>query len=178
LREVPEKQLGRLERPLRTKVSAAAEDDDTRAGLRRLLQAKFEQVRRLYDAGKTATAITQELGLSRKRVDKWIHLQILPERNAMAPTPRSPAYYEGYLSRRWAEGCTVVRRLLTEIRHLGFTGCYTHLARFVSSWRRESDGQEAQPTATPSGLVAQVPVTGRQISPQMAAMLCIKPVSS
>lgn len=32
LREVIEKQLGRLERPLRTKVSEAAEIDDTRAG--------------------------------------------------------------------------------------------------------------------------------------------------
>lgn len=52
LREVIEKQLGRLERPLRTKVSAAAEIEDTRAGMRRLLQSKFEQVRRLYDAGK------------------------------------------------------------------------------------------------------------------------------
>ncbi len=45
LREVIEKQLGRLKRPLRTKVSAAAEIDDTRAGQHRLLQAKFEQVR-------------------------------------------------------------------------------------------------------------------------------------
>ena len=177
LREVIEKQLGRLERPLRTKVSAAAEIDDTRAGLHRLLQAKFEQVRRLYDAGKTATAITQELCFSRKRVDKWIRLQTLPERNAKAPTPRSPAYYEGYLSRRWADGCTVVRRLLTEIKRLGFTGCYTHLARFVASWRREREGHEtrAKVTSTPSGLLAQDPVTGRQISPQMAAMLCIKP---
>ena len=175
LREVIEKQLGRLERPLRTKVSAAAEVDDTRAGLHRLLQAKFEQVRRLYDAGKTATAITQELGLSRKRVDKWIRLQTLPERNARAPTPRSPAYYEGYLSRRWAEGCTVVRRLLIEIKRLGFTGCYTHLARFVASWRRELDGTEGKTTSTPFCLLARDPVTGRQISPQIAAMICIKP---
>ncbi|WP_408858643.1 ISL3 family transposase [Acidiphilium sp. PA] len=171
LREVIEKQLGRLERPLRTKVSATAEIDDTRAGLRCLLQAKFEQVRRLYDAGKTATAITQELGLSRKRVDKWIRLNILPERNAMAPTRRSPAYYEGYLSRRSAERCTVVRRLLTEIKQLRFTGCYTHLARFVSPWRRrDRESKEVRATSTPSGLLAQDPVTGRQISPQMAAM--------
>ncbi|WP_408859084.1 transposase [Acidiphilium sp. PA] len=84
-------------------------------------------------------------------------------------------YYEGYLSRRWAEGCTVVRRLLTEIKHLGFTGCYTHLARFVSSWRRDRESKDVRATSTPSGLLAQDPVTGRQISPQMAAILCIKP---
>lgn len=74
-REVIENQLGGLGRPLRTTVSVAAEVDDTRAGLRRVLQAKFEQVRRLYDAGRTVTVITQELGLSRKRVDKWIRFQ-------------------------------------------------------------------------------------------------------
>jgi Transposase len=101
LREMIEKQLGRLERPLRAKGSVAIEDEDTRAGLHRLRQVSFEQVRLLYDAGKTATAITEELGLSRERVDKWIRLQALPERNAMAPTPRSPAYYQGHLSRRW-----------------------------------------------------------------------------
>ncbi len=69
----------------------------------------------------------------------------------------------------------MVRRLLTEIKHLGFTGCYTHLARFVSSWRRDRESKEVRAKPTPSGLLAQDPVTGRQISPQMAAMLCIKP---
>jgi len=138
LREVIEKQLGRLERPLRTTASAEIEREDDKAGLHSVLQAKFEQVRSLYDAGRTATAITQELGLSRRRVDKWIRLKELPGRNAMTPTPKSPAYYQGHLSRRWAEGCTVVRRLFTEIQSLGFTGCYTHLAFHRVMATRES----------------------------------------
>ena len=175
MREMIEKQLGRLERPLRAQGSAAVEDEDTRAGLHRLRQVSFEQVRLLYDAGKTATAITEELGLSRKRVDKWIRLQALPERNAMAPTPRSPAYYQGHLSRRWAEGCTVVRRLFTEIQRLGFTGCYTHLSQFVSSWQRKTESAPSNIASHPTGLLARDPATGRQISPQIAASLCIKP---
>jgi len=65
MREMIEKQLGRLERPLRAQGSTAIEDEDTRAGLHRLRQVRFEQDRLLYDAGKTATAIAEELGLSR-----------------------------------------------------------------------------------------------------------------
>jgi transposase len=176
LREMIEKQLGRLERPVRIEGSAAIEVEATRAGMRGLQQAKFGQVRLLYDAGKTATAITQELGLSRKRVDKWIRLKALPERHAMSPTPRSPAFYQSHLSRRWAEGCTVVRRLFVEIQRLGFTGCYTHLARFVASWRREGESAQGKVAAPISlGLLARDPTTGRQISPRTAAILCIKP---
>ena len=175
LRETIERQLARLERPLRATASAAIEGEDDRAGLRGVRQAKFEQVRALRDAGRTATAITRELGLSRKRVDKWIRLEELPGRNAMAPTPKSPAYYQGHLSRRWAEGCTVVRRLFTEIQSLGFTGCHTHLARFVASWRREGKEPRQRMTPAHSGLLARDPATRRQISPQTASILCIKP---
>jgi hypothetical protein len=100
LREMIEKQLSRLERPLHPQGSAAIEDEDTSAGLQGLRQTKFGQVRLLYDASKTATAITKTLGLSRNRVDKWIRLEAPPDRNAMAPIPRSPAYYQGHLSRR------------------------------------------------------------------------------
>jgi transposase len=175
LREMIEKQLGRLERPLRARHSVAVEHEDTRSGLHRLRQARFEQVRLLYDAGKTATAIRQELGLSRKRVEKWIRQETLPERSSMAPTPRSPAYYQGHLSRRWAEGCTVVRRLFTEIQGPGFTGSYTHLSQFVASWRRQSEAAPKEVTSKSTGLLARDPATGRQISPQIAAILCIKP---
>jgi transposase len=175
LREMIEKQLSRLERPLHPQGSAAIEDEDTSAGLQGLRQTKFGQVRLLYDASKTATAITRELGFSRKRVDQWIRLESLPDRNAMAPTPRSPAYYQGHLSRRWAEGCTAVRRLFTEIQRLGFTGCYTHLSQFVASWRREKEGKKSKAMSSSTGLLARDPATGRQMSPQTAAILCIKP---
>jgi hypothetical protein len=124
LREMIKKQLGRLGRPLRERAPAAApEDENTRAGLHGIREAMIDQVRALYDAGLTAISITQTLGLSRKRDDKWIRLETLPERHAKAPTPVSPAYYQGYLARRWTEGCTVARRLFTEIQGLGFTGC-------------------------------------------------------
>jgi hypothetical protein len=175
LREMIEKQLGRLERPLRAHHSTAVENEDTKAGLHQLRQARFEQVRLLYDAGKAVTEITQELGLSRKRVDKWIRLEALPERNNMAPTPRSPAHYQEHLSRRWAEGCTVVRRPFNGIQRLGFAGSYTHPSQIVPSWRWQSEAVLSKVTSKSMGLLARDPATGRQISPQIAAILCIQP---
>jgi len=49
------------------------------------------------------------------------------------------------LARRWAEGITKVRYLFDEIRRHGYTGSYSHLARFLAPWRScepSSDGDE------------------------------------
>lgn len=53
----------------------------------------------------------------------------------MASTPSNPAYFSVLLERRWAKGITKVRHLLDEIRRRGYTGFFTHLARFLSPWR-------------------------------------------
>jgi hypothetical protein len=47
----------------------------------------------------------------------------------------TPAYFREYLSRRWAEGCTHAGRLFEEIKRLGYSGSYSHLARLLSPWR-------------------------------------------
>ena len=53
----------------------------------------------------------------------------------MASTPSTPAYFGVLLERRWAEGITKVRHLFEEIRHRGYTGSFSHLARFLAPWR-------------------------------------------
>ncbi|MFC7739323.1 hypothetical protein ACFQX4_27005 [Roseomonas sp. GCM10028921] len=146
LRERIEQQLGR---PLRPGTSAPAEVEESRAGLHQVREGLFEQVRALYDAGRTATAITDELDLSRRRVDRWIRLEALPQRNLPTPTSAFPSLFLDHLTRRWAEGCTVATRLFTEIKRLGYTGCYTHLARFIASWRRREEGGPAIQPRTP-----------------------------
>jgi hypothetical protein len=102
-------------------------------------------------------------------------LEALPERNAKTPTPVSPAYYDGYLARRWAEGCAVTRRLFTEIHRLGFTGCYTHLARFIASWRCAAEPEEKRQMANPVVVLPHDPIAGRLLTPQIASALCVKP---
>ena len=113
---------------------------------REVQEATFDQVHFLYQAGRTAADIVRELGLSRKRVDKWIRLPALPERNAMTPTPYTPAFFHEHLSRRWASGCTDGRKLFGEIKELGYKGCYSYLARHLSKWRH---GRVPAPQARP-----------------------------
>ena len=57
LHERTEQQLGRLGRPLKPDTKAAAEREDTRAGLHGTRKRLFAEVRALYGAGKTATTI-------------------------------------------------------------------------------------------------------------------------
>jgi len=135
LREAIEKQLGGIWRPIRIAghpAAPAGENDNLpREALEQRSQAVqarsaiFMQVRTLYEAGNTAAEIVRELGLSRKRVDKWICLQTLPTRNPMAPKPCTPAFYKAYIESRWAEGYQNGRGLFNEIKHLGYTGCFS-----------------------------------------------------
>ncbi|SEE70085.1 Transposase [Rhizobiales bacterium GAS191] len=204
-REAIERQLGRFEAPIREAPVPAVNDETgpeqsiaqgpggrsdvaehqhfARRARRAARQALFDQIRAHYDAGKTVTAIARELGFGRRRVDRWVRLIALPERNSMAPKASTPAYHEAFLSRRWAEGTTAVRRLFGDIRQRGYTGSYSHLARFLAPWRniaRPLDGMSGR-APSPSNYETPVPsptldpMTGRQISPLTAAALCVKP---
>jgi hypothetical protein len=53
----------------------------------------------------------------------------------MEPKPTSPRFFAAHLQRRWAEGCHEGPPLLTEIRALGYRGCYSSLAKFLARWR-------------------------------------------
>ncbi len=64
--------------------------------------------------------------------------------------------------------------LLVEIKRLRYTGCYTHLARFIAAWRHwmESEGS-SRPEMLPRPL-PRVPAASRLLSPLTAAALCIR----
>jgi hypothetical protein len=66
------------------------------------------RIRALYDAGGTGQGDRPGAGLGRRRVERWVRLIVLPERNAMAPKACTPAYHEAFLARRWADGTTAV----------------------------------------------------------------------
>ena len=162
----------------------------TQRAARAAREARFEEIKVLFEAGKTITAIARELGLGRRRVERWTRFIVLPERNVMAPTACTPACFEVFLSRRWAEGSRSVRQLFEEIKQQGYAGSYSHLARFLAAWR-DPDGSldlvaEAPAASSSSKLSAPDfnacskasaidPMTGRRISPLTAAALCVKP---
>ena len=99
----------------------------------------------------------------------------------MAPKPCTPAYFGALLARRWAEGMTKVRHLFAEIRHRGYTGSFSHLARFLAPWRNGGRQTMATSRIAPIGRSQHRPrgtldpMTGRRISPLIAAALCVKP---
>ena len=203
LRETIARQLGGFEAPIRASGTEIEAGQDTpeqptvdrsdrhseiaaRERLRRhrraARQAMFDKIRALYDAGSTVREIAQQLGLGPRRVYRWVRRIDMPERGAMAPKPCTPAYFGAFLARSWAEGTTKVRHLFSDIRHRGYTGSYSHLARFLAPWRNNGpsqdgdDGLSADQEA-PAPLPVHVidPMTGRRISPHVAAALCIKP---
>ena len=85
-------------------------------------QQIFDEIRALFEGGNSIGEIARKLGLGRRRVERWVRRIDLPDRNAMASTPSSPAYFGVLLERRWAEGITKVRHLFEEIRRRGYTG--------------------------------------------------------
>ncbi len=134
--------------------------------------ALFTAVHRLRRLGNNVSEIVRQIGISRKRVDKWLRFAELPARNKMAPKPDSPAFFGDYLAKRWSNGIQHVRTLLAELRHLGYTGCFSGLARFLSRWR-----EKQSPVNKFAALDDKVPkdLTGRHISPLVAAALLVKP---
>jgi hypothetical protein len=193
-REIVERQLGRYEAPVpEARVSpddghvmAAPSDcgsdvaEQTRLMHRGRLAARqqlFDEIRSLFEGGNSIREIARKLGLGRRRVERWVRRIDLPDRNTMASTPSNPAYFSVLLERRWAEGITKVRHLLDEIRRRGYTGSFTHLARFLSPWRSGEPSLEGAEQEQPAPVRVRMldPMTGRVISPLAAAALCVKP---
>ena len=203
-RETVERQLGRFEAPISDPLvedrddqatpapsipatSACASDTVTQKrlmgrGRQAERQELFDEIRALFESGSSVREIARKLGLGRRRVERWVRRIDLPDLNTMAPKPCTPAYFGSLLARRWDEGITKVRHLFAEICHRGYTGSYSHLARFLAPWRTckpSPNGDEQVCTEQEEPAPARVrtvdPMTGRVISPLTAAALCVKP---
>jgi transposase len=138
------------------------------------LHEAFTRVRTLQATGRSVADIVRITGLSRKRVDKWVRLDALPERNVAAPTSASPARFHAYMAQRWSEGITKIRWLFSEIKRLGYTGCSSRVAKYIAPWRQSA----AQAAPAPAKVLLPVnPATGTRISSLVAAALCMRPRS-
>ena len=139
--------------------------------------------KRMHAAGRTFGDIATEIGVGRRTIAKWVKLDDLPDRQRSMLKPSSPLYFQEYLARRWEEGDRVGRRLFHDVRRQGYLGSLSHLERLLSTWRRRdsaSAGAPTQPSPPPKmeplGEARAVdPATGWQISPKVAASLCLKP---
>jgi transposase len=157
LREAIETQLRRADRPTgRALLPPAKDEGESRTMMvssrdvqrdvaehrkltshahRRSRQAIFDQINTLREAGTSIRDIARETGFGPRSIRKWLKFSAPPDRRAAAPKPCSPAYFQDYLSRRWAEGCVRGRKLLPEIKLRGYTGSFSHLERLLAKWR-------------------------------------------
>src|SRR5271169_4539989 len=103
-------------------------------GRQAVRQELFDEIRTLFELGSSVREIARKLGLGRRRVGRWVRRIDLPDLNTMASKRCTPEYFGALLARRWAEGITKVRQLFAEIRHRGYTGSNSHLARFLAPW--------------------------------------------
>jgi transposase len=157
-------------------IERAAQYRDVMTERRAIQQALFETVHRLRQAGMNVSRIVRETGISRKRVDKWVRLAELPERNKMEPKVDSPAFFRDYLARRWSAGCHRVKTLLAELRTRGYTGCFSGLARFVSGWRTGEQGTvPMSEQQTPVNEIHPLSAGCHHVSSCVAAALLLKP---
>jgi len=138
-------------------------------------KAIFDRVQTLHAVGKPIWAIAEETSLSRRIVTKWIQTGSLQHRRPMPPKPSSPAYFQEFLRRQWAAGNRRGRHLFHDLRHRGYTGSYSHLERLLCEWRRADRGEVNESKSLVEEAPAIDPATGWQISPIVAASLCMKP---
>ena len=122
---------------------------------------RYQQVVELHRQGCSQKAISQQLGMERKTIRRWLRTGQFPERKAPHRRPPKVSEYGDYLQQRWSEGCHNASRLYLEIREKGYTGKRAMVARFVSSWRIV--GKPAS---------AKVP---QRIAPRHAAILVTRP---
>lgn len=140
-------------------------------------QALFERVQELREAGKTMTQIATITGVGWRTVTKWVRSGRLEERKTCTPRSSSPRAFHAVLSRLWADGCKQGRWLLSAIQRRGYTGSYSNLQRMLATWRRaEIDKEASTPPPAPESRAVD-PATGWQISPVIAAALCMKPMA-
>ena len=151
-------------------IAPVVERQSTPQAQRAVVRAWFEQVMTLHRQGRNNQQIMRATGVGRCRVETWIRLGYLPDRNRMEPRPCMSAAFKDYLAQRWNQGCRKGKDLLKELREQGYKGCYSALAELLSPWRT------IPPAPSSSHTVVTTPaaVPSRRLAPQVAAALLAK----
>jgi len=104
---------------------------DQLEGLRR----SFAPVHDLFRQGWSAVNISRHLNINRRRVDKSVRLEALPERFPCDPQPTSPIRFHAPLQALMRKGVTKIKWLFAEAKKLGYKGSFGHMARYVAQVR-------------------------------------------
>jgi transposase len=146
-----------------------------RQARRETRKSAFDHVQTLHRAGKTSRDIAEETGIEWRTVVGWIRSGCLPDRRPADLTPSSPSYFKDFLLRQWEAGNRLGRHLFHDLKHRGYTGSLSHLHRLLTKWRHPNREEEIKVELPAEESRAIDPATGGQISPIVAAALCMKP---
>src|SRR6266496_4462829 len=149
-----------------------AQQDRQASRARRL--ARYETVIALHQAGCSQVAISEQVGLDRKTIRRYLRSDGFPERAPATLRSTSLAPYEGYLRTRWADGCHNAHQLWREIRSQGFPGAAAIVRRHVAAWRIRPArrGRSAQRPVETGGSPRRLPT--RVLSPRQARWLLLR----
>ncbi len=98
-----------------------------------------QQIHFLRSQGLSLHQITQDTGLARNTVRKYARQPVPPSPPEPTPKPKRNSVldpYEGYVRRRWKEGCRNSALLFREISEQGYPGGKTTVKDYVSYLRR------------------------------------------
>ena len=97
----------------------------------------YLQVKSLQQQGYGRKTIARHLGLSRNTVRKYFAQSSFVAK--VHSRRRNLFEFETYLRKRWGEGETCVKNLWKEIKPLGYNGCYSILADFLSKYPKTAN---------------------------------------
>jgi transposase len=127
------RRLGPVDAPRRTSKRTPA-SEHRRQERRAARKGRYDQVVALYHEGLSAHQISQEVGLARATVYRYICAACFPER--MPPLrPRQIDPYIPYLQERWNAGEHNARTLWREIHAQGYSANEAQVRRLVTAWR-------------------------------------------
>jgi transposase len=103
-----------------------------------LRQLRYEEVRALYVRGMHLTDISRKLGLDRKTVRKYIHVEKLPDWTDRRRRESILDPFRVYLQERVTVGCHNAARLFREIKKLGYKGKATLVRDYVAELEKQA----------------------------------------
>jgi transposase len=118
------------------------------------MRERFEQIHALAAEGLTKNAIARRLGVNRKTVYRYLALAAPPERRHTWCKGSAIGPYEGYIVRRFEQGCRNGRAVWRELVAQGYPGAYNNVARIMGYLRHEERRHDRAPPA-PTGLTVQ-----------------------
>ncbi|MFE3854382.1 ISL3 family transposase [Streptomyces griseorubiginosus] len=153
LREPENKVPVRVAEPLESPESGPPSPDEPRQSgrLSDRVREQHAAVHALLDEGLGLRPIARRLGLARNTIRRLANAATADELLVGRWTGRTSILdpYKPYLHQRWAEGCTVARRLFEEVRERGYPGGESVVKRYVQRLR-EAFPHDDPPRKAPS----------------------------